>query len=66
MKDLSEHVGAVTDTDTFNAVVMKIRTGLQGRTNNVVQRNLLLASYICREFNHLNAGQRKSAMQSSL
>ena len=38
MKDLFEHVGAVTDIDTFNDAVMKIRTGLQGRTNNVVQR----------------------------
>ena len=46
MKDLFEHVGAVTDTDTFDAVVTKIRTGLQGRTNNVVQRNLLFANYL--------------------
>ena len=46
MKDLFEHVGAVTDTDTFNDAVMKICTGLQGRTNNVVQRNLLLANYV--------------------
>ena len=45
MKDLFEHVSSVTDTDTFNAAVTKIRTGLQGRTNNVVQRNLLLANY---------------------
>ena len=37
IKDLFEHVGAVTDTDTFDDAVMKIRTGLQGRTNNVVQ-----------------------------
>ena len=35
MKDLFEHVGAVTDTETFDAVVTKIRTGFQGRTNNV-------------------------------
>ena len=28
MKGLFEHVGAVTDTDTFNAAVKKIRTGL--------------------------------------
>ena len=45
MKDLFEYVGAVTDTDTLDAAVTKIRTGLQGRTNNVVQRNLLLANY---------------------
>ena len=44
-KDLFEHVGAVNDTDTFDAAVTKIRTGLQGRTNNVVQGNLLLANY---------------------
>ena len=36
MKDLFEHVGAVTDIDTFDDAVTKIRTGLQGRTNNVV------------------------------
>ena len=45
MKDLFEHVGAVTGIDTFDDAVTKIRTGLQGRTNNVVQRNLLLANY---------------------
>ena len=45
MKDLFEDVGVVIDTDTFDGAVMKIRTGLQGRTNNVVQRNLLLANY---------------------
>ena len=45
MKDLSEHVSTVTNTDTFDDTVTKIRTGLQGRTNNVVQRNLLLANY---------------------
>ena len=45
MKGLFEHVGAVTDTNTFDAVVTKIRTGLQGHTNNVVKRNLLLANY---------------------
>ena len=44
MKDLFEHVGAVTDT--FDDAVMKIRTGLQGRTDNVVQRNLLRANYL--------------------
>ena len=33
MKDLIEHVSAVTDTDTFDAAVTKIRTGLQGGTN---------------------------------
>ena len=53
MKDLFEHVGAVTDADTF--------TGLQGRTNNVRQRNLPLRT-ICRELNHLNAEQKKSEM----
>ena len=45
MKDLSEHVSAVTDTDTFDNAVTKIRTGPQGRTNNVVQRNLFLPNY---------------------
>ena len=45
MKDLFEHVGTVTDTDTFDATVTKLRTGRQGRKNNVVQRNLLLVNY---------------------
>ena len=45
MKDLFEHVGAVADTDTFDNAVTKLRTGLQGRTNNVMQRNLFLANY---------------------
>ena len=44
-KHFFQHVGAVTDTDTFDAKVRKIRTGLQGRTNNVVHRNPLLANY---------------------
>ena len=45
MNDLSEHVGTVTNTDTFHAAVTKIRTCLQVCTNNVMQRNLLLANY---------------------
>ena len=52
MKDLFEHVGAVTDTDTFDAAVTKIRTG-----------SLLT---IGREVNHLKTGQKKSAMPPNL
>ena len=39
MKDIFEHVGYVTKTDTFDVVVRKIRT------NDVVKRNFLLANY---------------------
>ena len=44
-KELIEHVGAITDTDTLDTAVTKIRTGLQGSTNNMVKRNLLFANY---------------------
>ena len=59
MRDLLEHVGAVTDTDTFDdAFFTKIRTSLQGCTNNVVQRNLLLANYL----QGTKSFEKKSAM----
>ena len=45
MKSLFQHVGKVLDNDTFDAAVKKIEDGLEAQTNNVVQRNLLLANY---------------------
>ena len=36
MRNLFTHVGKVEYTDTFGTVVEKIKTGLSGRTNNVV------------------------------
>ena len=44
MKSLFQHVGKVLDDDTFDAAVKKIEDGLKAQTNNVVQRNLLLAN----------------------
>ena len=45
MKSLFQHVGKVLDNDTFDAAVKKIEDVLKAQTNNVVQRNLLLANY---------------------
>ena len=45
MKDLFQHVGAVETKDTYHEALTKIRTGVQNRTNSVVQRNLLLANF---------------------
>ena len=42
MKNLFEHVEAVTGTNTFDETVTRIKNGLSERTNKVVQRNLLL------------------------
>ena len=45
MKSLFEYVGKVEEGDTFEDAIMKIREGLQKRTNKVVQRNMLLTDY---------------------
>ena len=45
MKDLFQHVGAVETKDTYDEALTKIRTGLQHRTNSIVQRNLLSANF---------------------
>ena len=45
MQNLFEYVGKVLSGDTFDQAVDKIKTALQGRTNNVVQRNLLLTRH---------------------
>ena len=45
MKDLFQHVGGVTDTDTYNQTLKKIQDGLRNRTNSIVQRNLLFANF---------------------
>ena len=45
MKDLFQHVGAVETEDTYDEALTKIRTGLQNRTNSVVQRNVLFANF---------------------
>ena len=42
MQNLFDHVGLVVEEDTFDGAVNKITDALKGRTNNVVQRNLLL------------------------
>ena len=57
MKDLFEHVGAVTDTDTFDDAVTKIHTG-----QTMWCKETCFLPTIRRELNHLNAGQKKSAM----
>ena len=45
MKMLFEHVGKVTETDTFKNAIEKIKTSLKARTNKVVQRNLLFSNF---------------------
>ena len=45
VNDLFQHAGGVTQTDTFDANMNKIRNGLRARTNSVVQRNMLLANF---------------------
>ena len=45
MHTLFEHVGSVTDTDTFEEAIAKIRAKLTERTNKVVQRNMLLSNF---------------------
>ena len=45
MKNLFNHIGRVLDTDTYEQAIAKIIKGLQDRTNDVVQRNMLLSNY---------------------
>ena len=45
MKNLFEYVGKVVDGDSFAQAIEKIRTGLQKRTNKVVQRNMLFTDF---------------------
>ena len=45
MKNLFQHVGNVSDKDTFEEAVKKIENGLQACTNKVVQRNMLLSNF---------------------
>ena len=45
MRNLLEYVGKIAETDTFAQIVEKVKTGLSERTNEVVQRNLLLANF---------------------
>ena len=37
MKNLFQHVGKVLQTDSYSQAVTKIKEGLRGRTNKVVQ-----------------------------
>ena len=39
MKDLSQHVGGVTDTDTYNQTLKKIQDGLHNRTNEMYKQD---------------------------
>ena len=45
MQSLFDHDGKVTDSDSFDQAVAKIENALKGRTNSVVQRNMLLTRY---------------------
>ena len=45
MKNLFTHVGKVSDTDTYQQTVDKIKKGLSDRTNKIVQRNMLLSNF---------------------
>ena len=45
MQSLFDHVGKVVDADSFDDAVTKIENALKSRTNNVVQRNMLLTRY---------------------
>ena len=46
MKDVFvEHVGRVTNTDTFDQAIVKIEDGLKSCTNATVQRSLLLTNF---------------------
>ena len=45
MKNLFNYISKVLDTDTYEQAIAKIVKGLQDRTNNVVQRNILLTNY---------------------
>ena len=45
MKNLFNHVGKVLTTDSYEQTKTKIRDALTGRTNQVVQRNMLLSNH---------------------
>ena len=45
MRVLFTHVANVLDTDTFDEAVEKVKEKLMERTNNVVQRNMLLSNH---------------------
>ena len=45
MRNLLEYVGKISESDSFEDVVEKVKKGLSERTNEVVQRNLLLANF---------------------
>ena len=45
MQSLFDHVGKVVEADSFDVAVTKIESALKGRTNSVVQRNMLLTRY---------------------
>ena len=45
MKNLFLHVGKVQEADTYADTIKKIKDGLIGRTNQVVQRNMLLSNF---------------------
>ena len=45
MKNLFQHVGNVSEKDTYGEAVMKIENGLQACTNKVVQCNMLLSNF---------------------
>ena len=45
MKNLFQHVGNVSEKDTFEEAVKEIENRLQARTNKVVQRNMLLSNF---------------------
>ena len=45
MKNLFQHVGNVSEKDTFEEAVKKIENELQARTNKVIQRNMFLSNF---------------------
>ena len=61
MKNLFQHVGNVSEKDTFEEVVKKIENGPQACTNKVVQWNMLLSNFP-KVQNRLKDGHKKSAM----
>ena len=45
MKNLFQHVGKVQEADTYADTIKKIKDGLIGRTNQAVQRNMLISNF---------------------
>ena len=41
MQNLFDHIGKVTDSDSFDQAIAKIENALKGRTNSIVQRIML-------------------------